>query len=144
MIFHWNRIGLPARTQSILAWAARAAILNLPVAPASAQPADRRVPNKQPVASARAVSDRVTASFPLVLQGRRRCADLETRVCEARQARIIARVLDGHTDSALALIDASVMTESWEHAVAACLRIYAHVKADSLPAPIRTKPSSCA
>jgi hypothetical protein len=30
--FHWNRLGLPARTQSILAWAARAAILDLPVA----------------------------------------------------------------------------------------------------------------
>ncbi len=33
VIFHWNRLGLPARTQSILAWAARAAILDLPVAP---------------------------------------------------------------------------------------------------------------
>ena len=28
VIFHWNRLGLPARTQSILAWGARAAILN--------------------------------------------------------------------------------------------------------------------
>lgn len=36
VIFHWNRLGLPARTQSILAWAARATILDLPVAPASA------------------------------------------------------------------------------------------------------------
>ena len=45
VIFHWNRLGLSARTQSILAWAARAAILDLPVAPASAQPADRRVPD---------------------------------------------------------------------------------------------------
>ncbi|MGH3852519.1 MAG: thiopeptide-type bacteriocin biosynthesis protein [Pseudonocardiaceae bacterium] len=41
VIFHWNRLGLPARTQSILAWAARAAILNLPIAPTRSQPADR-------------------------------------------------------------------------------------------------------
>lgn len=27
VIFHWNRLGLPARNQSILAWAARAAII---------------------------------------------------------------------------------------------------------------------
>lgn len=40
VIFHWNRLGLPARTQSILAWAARTAILDLPVAPASARPVD--------------------------------------------------------------------------------------------------------
>jgi thiopeptide-type bacteriocin biosynthesis protein len=30
VIFHWNRLGLPARTQSILACAARTAILDLP------------------------------------------------------------------------------------------------------------------
>jgi thiopeptide-type bacteriocin biosynthesis protein len=34
VIFHWNRLGLPVRTQSILAGAARAAILEMPVAPA--------------------------------------------------------------------------------------------------------------
>jgi thiopeptide-type bacteriocin biosynthesis protein len=38
VIFHWNRLGLPARTQSILAGAARAAILDQPVAQ-SARPA---------------------------------------------------------------------------------------------------------
>lgn len=58
--------------------------------------------------------------------------DAGDQLREARQARIIARVLDGHTDSALALIDTSVMTQPWEHAVAACLRNYAHVKADRL------------
>ncbi|WP_405388082.1 thiopeptide-type bacteriocin biosynthesis protein [Streptomyces sp. NBC_01102] len=30
VIFHWNRLGLPLRTQSALAWAARAAILDVP------------------------------------------------------------------------------------------------------------------
>ena len=30
IIFHWNRLGLPYRTQSILAWAARTAILGPP------------------------------------------------------------------------------------------------------------------
>ncbi len=32
VIFHWNRLGLPVRTQSILAGAARAAILEMPIA----------------------------------------------------------------------------------------------------------------
>ncbi len=58
--------------------------------------------------------------------------DAGEQLREARQTRIIARVLDGHTDSALALIDTSVMTEPWEHAVAACLRNYAHLKAERL------------
>ncbi|WP_285746473.1 thiopeptide-type bacteriocin biosynthesis protein [Lentzea sp. NBRC 105346] len=30
VIFHWNRLGLPTRTQSVLAWATRTAILGLP------------------------------------------------------------------------------------------------------------------
>ncbi len=30
VIFHWNRLGLSARAQSTMAWAARAAILNIP------------------------------------------------------------------------------------------------------------------
>lgn len=33
MIFHWNRLGLPARTQSVLARAARTAVLALPASP---------------------------------------------------------------------------------------------------------------
>jgi len=89
VIFHWNRLGLPVRTQSILARAARAAILDLPVAPISARPADRRVPataqRVRPTAAAEAAADRAMARFPLVLQGRRRCADLDTRVHEVRE-----------------------------------------------------------
>lgn len=38
VIFHWNRLGLPSRTQSILARAAHAAILDQPVASATVQP----------------------------------------------------------------------------------------------------------
>jgi thiopeptide-type bacteriocin biosynthesis protein len=89
VIFHWNRLGLPARTQSILAWAVRTAILDLPAAPASARPADRRdsdtAQRARPVAEARADVERAVARFPLVLQGRRRCGDLETRVREVRE-----------------------------------------------------------
>ncbi|MGH3692883.1 MAG: thiopeptide-type bacteriocin biosynthesis protein [Pseudonocardiaceae bacterium] len=302
VIFHWNRLGLPARTQSILAWAARAAILEPPVARTGTRPTDRRVPGTaprvRPAAAAETATDRAVARFPLVIQGRRRCADLETRVrevhefaascqtpaepedridracsawnlsallaadcgmpalavelCErqfeifhtawpvsgrtaiaslqplvnlarltsrtgdpegayrafeginravhdggsaavhgksicfdrftatdgdrskvspwlrvllredatralaaaghwgkaamhaeqyddagerlreTRQTRIIAHVLDGHTDSALTLIDTSVMIQPWEQAVAACLRSYAHIKAERL------------
>jgi len=43
-------------------------------------------------------------------------------------------VLDGNTDSALTRIDTSVMTQPWEQAVAACLRSYAHLKAEQLDA----------
>ncbi|GAA2046469.1 hypothetical protein GCM10009839_58520 [Catenulispora yoronensis] len=37
VIFHWNRLGLPARTQSILAGAAKSAILGPPPSPAEPQ-----------------------------------------------------------------------------------------------------------
>ncbi|MBB5156088.1 thiopeptide-type bacteriocin biosynthesis protein [Saccharopolyspora phatthalungensis] len=43
VIFHWNRIGLPARTQSILACAARTAILGQPAASASRPAANRHI-----------------------------------------------------------------------------------------------------
>lgn len=42
VIFHWNRLGLLARTQSILAAAARAAILGLPASMTSAPSASSR------------------------------------------------------------------------------------------------------
>jgi thiopeptide-type bacteriocin biosynthesis protein len=41
VIFHWNRLGLPARTQSILAWAARTAIMDLPARKAPSRTTDR-------------------------------------------------------------------------------------------------------
>lgn len=83
VIFHWNRLGLPARTQSILAWAACAAILDAPAGPRTplAGPAQQVTPT----AAAEAAADMAMRRFPLVLQGRRRCADLETRVGEVRQ-----------------------------------------------------------
>ncbi|AXI77472.1 thiopeptide-type bacteriocin biosynthesis protein [Peterkaempfera bronchialis] len=38
VIFHWNRLGLPLHTQSVLSWAARAAILDAPASPAPPAP----------------------------------------------------------------------------------------------------------
>ncbi|MFJ4570626.1 thiopeptide-type bacteriocin biosynthesis protein [Streptomyces sp. NPDC088846] len=38
VIFHWNRFGLPLRTQSALAWAARSAILDVPASAPSDSP----------------------------------------------------------------------------------------------------------
>jgi hypothetical protein len=49
------------------------------------------------------------------------------RLHGARQARIIAFVTGGDGEGALALIDESIRTEPWEHAVAACLRAWAHL-----------------
>lgn len=89
VIFHWNRLGLPARTQSILAWAARTAILGLPTNPAIARPTDRRdsdtAQRVRPAAGVRADAERAVERFPLVLQNRRHCGDLETRVREVRE-----------------------------------------------------------
>ncbi|MYV98367.1 thiopeptide-type bacteriocin biosynthesis protein [Streptomyces sp. SID3343] len=51
--------------------------------------------------------------------------DAVHRLREGRQTRILAETADGHTESALALIDTSSVTEPWEHAVAACLRTHA-------------------
>lgn len=42
VIFHWNRLGLHARTQSILAWAARAVILDLAARTGPRGATDRR------------------------------------------------------------------------------------------------------
>ncbi|MFI6098165.1 thiopeptide-type bacteriocin biosynthesis protein [Lentzea sp. NPDC051213] len=91
VIFHWNRLGLPARTQSILAWAARSAILDAPApAPAAttgppASPLAGPAQQVTPTPAAEAAADLAMRRFPLVLQGRRRCADLEARVREVRE-----------------------------------------------------------
>lgn len=76
VIFHWNRLGLPARTQSILASAARTAILDLPTH------------TPPPTPSTRAAEDaaaRLLTRFPLLLQHRFRCPDLETHVRTVRE-----------------------------------------------------------
>lgn len=60
--------------------------------------------------------------------------DAAEQLREARQTRIIAHVREGHIESALALLDTSVRNQPWEHAVAACLRSYAHRTAECLDA----------
>ena len=56
------------------------------------------------------------------------------RLHDARQARIIASVTMGDGEAAVALIDESIRTDPWEHAVAACLRAWAHL-ATGCPIP---------
>lgn len=90
VIFHWNRLGLPARTQSILAWAARTAILDLPGRTASNQPTGRQTPEtaRATTCTSRTAEDpqeRFLARFPLVPQRRFRCPDLETNVHNVRE-----------------------------------------------------------
>jgi hypothetical protein len=61
VIFHWNRLGLPVRTQSILASAARAAILEPPISrPAPMQWTDQVVRGKDPLL--RCMASNATAS----------------------------------------------------------------------------------
>lgn len=90
VIFHWNRLGLPARTQGILARAARTAILDLPASTASIRVTDRR-PGNTPMSAPSAdggnegAEERVLARFPLVPQRRFRCPDLETHVRNVRK-----------------------------------------------------------
>lgn len=79
IIFHWNRLGLPARQQAILAWSARGAILG-PPHPAPAGPVRRR----SRVAGAALGLDRIATRFPLVPRPRLACPDLETRVRQVR------------------------------------------------------------
>jgi thiopeptide-type bacteriocin biosynthesis protein len=62
------------------------------------------------------------------------------RLHGARQARIIASVTSGGGEAALALIDESTRTEPWEHAVAACLRAWAHLMT-GCPIPASTAPA---
>lgn len=90
VIFHWNRLGLPARTQAILARVARTAILDLPARTASIRVTDRRpgnTPTTAPSANGgiEGAEERVLARFPLVPQRRFRCPDLETHVRNVRE-----------------------------------------------------------
>ncbi len=74
VIFHWNRMGLPARTQAILAHAARAAILDTEPDPVPAAP--------NPTLPADALAT-TTAAFPLIREPRLHAADLTSRIDEA-------------------------------------------------------------
>ncbi|MEV4502585.1 thiopeptide-type bacteriocin biosynthesis protein [Streptomyces klenkii] len=78
VIFHWNRLGLPARQQSILAWAARSVILGPTMRQAGAP---RRSRASAPVSPA---VGRLAARFPLVPRPRLICSDLPTRIAQAR------------------------------------------------------------
>lgn len=86
VIFHWNRLGLSARTQSILAWAAHTAILGPPPPTAANRATDRQATNTSEMAapdaatSAEGAEHRMVARFPLVARRRFRCPDLETQV----------------------------------------------------------------
>ncbi|MEO3861334.1 thiopeptide-type bacteriocin biosynthesis protein [Acrocarpospora sp. B8E8] len=82
IIFHWNRLGLPSRTQSILAWSARAAILGLHNPPADDRPTGRpaAIPSAPPATETSPDLSRAVARFPLVRQTRLGCPDLATRV----------------------------------------------------------------
>ncbi|WP_233526405.1 thiopeptide-type bacteriocin biosynthesis protein [Actinomadura spongiicola] len=76
IIFHWNRLGLPARQQSILAWAARTAILGPP--PEVTPPAAHR--SIKAPASAPVDLVQIACRFPLIIQSRPRGISLHDRV----------------------------------------------------------------
>lgn len=54
------------------------------------------------------------------------------RLHEARQTQVIGSLHNGHTDSAFATLEASVITEPWERAVSACLRSYIDLRTKQL------------
>jgi thiopeptide-type bacteriocin biosynthesis protein len=77
VLFHANRLGLDARTQGILAHAARTAVLGTHPTPPTTAPAPVRSATPRP-------GDNPTARFPLVLRARRAALDLATRMQEIR------------------------------------------------------------
>jgi thiopeptide-type bacteriocin biosynthesis protein len=62
------------------------------------------------------------------------------RLHDARQAGIIACVTAGDGKTAMELIDESTRTDPWEHAIAACLRAWAHL-ATGCPIPDSATPA---
>jgi thiopeptide-type bacteriocin biosynthesis protein len=66
--------------------------------------------------------------------------DRPDRLYDAMQARIIASITRGGGEGVLALIDESIRTQLWEHAVGACLRAWAHL-ATGCPIPASTIPA---
>jgi thiopeptide-type bacteriocin biosynthesis protein len=81
VIFHWNRLGLPARQQSILAWSARNTILGTPPAASSAPAPATRSPQADPAIRA---LEHAVARFPLVPRPKLSCPDLQTRIRQVR------------------------------------------------------------
>ncbi|TFE24663.1 hypothetical protein E0F15_21185 [Frankia sp. B2] len=77
VIFHWNRLGLSAKTQAILAHAARHAILGA-TTPAP-EVAVRLLSRPEPD------PDRLLGRFPLVHHGRLFCPDLASRVAQVEE-----------------------------------------------------------
>ncbi|MFA1546165.1 thiopeptide-type bacteriocin biosynthesis protein [Actinomadura chokoriensis] len=80
IIFHWNRLGLPNRQQSVLAWAARAAILGRPSGTVSAV----GPPGAGSRTSVPATLVRIAGRFPLIIQARPRGTRLHDRVRQVR------------------------------------------------------------
>ncbi|MEU9891098.1 thiopeptide-type bacteriocin biosynthesis protein [Sphaerisporangium sp. NPDC051017] len=83
IIFHWNRLGISTRQQSILAVSARAAILG-PPAPARRMTVRPGTATASPSTETLASLDQAMMRLPLVPQARLRCLDLETRVRHVR------------------------------------------------------------
>lgn len=100
VIFAWNRLGLGARTQSALARAARAAILDLPHTLAAQAPSPRptHTPRPRHPEDASRVSAKPQpappARFPLIHAAHFFCADLPTRLRDVHQFAASAH----HTD----------------------------------------------
>jgi thiopeptide-type bacteriocin biosynthesis protein len=88
VIFHWNRLGLPARQQAVLARAARDAILGPVPSPRGLRPTG---PARNP-----AGLDTVTGWFPLVPRPRLNCPDLETRISRIRELAESSRAAKGY------------------------------------------------
>ncbi|MBA9002859.1 thiopeptide-type bacteriocin biosynthesis protein [Thermomonospora cellulosilytica] len=88
VIFHWNRAGLNTRQQSLLAHAARAAILG-----PTPQMATRRPASSRPASAARI--DRALRHFPLIPRPRLTCPPLPDRIQAVRD----------HADAAAAATD---------------------------------------
>ncbi len=78
VIFHWNRLGLEARTQAIIAHAARHAILGPSVQPAYGH--KHRYPAPTASKPAKPDLDRAIRRFPLIHSGRQHCGSLPDRV----------------------------------------------------------------
>ncbi|RLU80193.1 hypothetical protein CTZ27_35585 [Streptomyces griseocarneus] len=60
------------------------------------------------------------------------CDDSVDRLGDARQVRVISNLHKGKVDEALNILEASEITETWEHAAAACLRSYIDLRAGRL------------
>ncbi|MEV7964722.1 hypothetical protein AB0O34_01915 [Sphaerisporangium sp. NPDC088356] len=59
------------------------------------------------------------------------------RLLDGRQVAVLARCIAGDPASALALVEESAMSETWEHPVAACLTVLC-LRADDRPAELAT------